>query len=209
MKVAGRTWVSHVALVCALGIAQAQGPLQSPWDVHPVAVSAKSYSCPTVKVLPKDIAAADFYSDAKHSIIDPEREAAYKAASAVYTDLSRDAEKAADEFQKTGSAQAAACVMKLLDAQAQAQAMTGSMSTNQANYVQNWTLGALAVTYLKVRTAGVPVEQKMAVDGWMKTVAQQVESYFQERREKKTKDGQNNHLYWAGFSVMAAGIAGE
>ncbi len=205
-------WMGRVAVaVCAVVGAQAQSALRSPWDLHPVAVSTKSYSCPAVKVLPKDIAAADFYSDAKHSVIDPQREAAYKAASAVYTDVSRDAAKAADEFQKSGSSQAAACAMKLLSAQANAHAMTGSMSTNQAQYVQNWTLGALAVTYLKVRSAGpamgLSAEEKAEVDAWMRTVGQQVETYFQARREKKTKDGQNNHLYWAGFSVMAAGIA--
>jgi len=44
--------------------------------------------------------------------------------------------------------------MKILLQQAQANAMSGSMSSNQANYVQNWTIGALAITYLKVKPAG-------------------------------------------------------
>jgi poly(beta-D-mannuronate) lyase len=34
-----------------------------------------------------------------------------------------------------------------------------------------------------------------------------VETYFAARRAKGTTDGRNNHLYWAGFAAMSAGIA--
>jgi poly(beta-D-mannuronate) lyase len=200
------------AAACAAGGASAQVALKSPWDLHPVKVTQASFSCGTPAPLPKDIVASDFYSDAKHSIIDPVREAAYKKAQEQFDEVTRATEKAADDFQKTGSAQAATCVVQLLAAQAQVDAMTGSMSTNQAQYVQNWTMGALAISYLKVRNGeaqapGTTAAQTAAIEAWLRTVGQQVEAYFQERREKKTKDGQNNHLYWAGFSVMAAGIA--
>lgn len=190
----------------------AEVPLRSPWDVHPVTVRHEDYRCPTAPVLPYDIVASDYYSDSKHSVVDEKRKAAYDEVKAQYLQVTHDAEEAADHFQQTGSTQAAACVMKVLEVQAQANAMTGSMSTNQANYMQGWTMGALAITYLKVRTAG-PValgatpEQTAAVQAWMKKVGQQVKDYFQARREKRTTDGQNNHLYWAGFTAMAVGVA--
>ena len=190
----------------------AEVPLRSPWDVHPVTVRHEDYRCPTAPVLPYDIVASDYYSDSKHSVVDEKRKAAYDEVKAQYLQVTHDAEEAADHFQQTGSTQAAACVMKVLEVQAQANAMTGSMSTNQANYMQGWTMGALAITYLKVRTAG-PValgatpEQTAAVQAWMKKVGQQVKDYFQARREKRTNDGQNNHLYWAGFTAMAVGVA--
>ena len=207
-----RCAVAAIVLVSG-GVAAwgAGAPLRSPWDLKPVKVTDASYSCAKPVVLPKDIVAADFYSDAKHSIIDEKRKAAYDAVQQQFMDVMDEAEKAADEFQKNGSAQAAACVMNVLEAQAAAKAMTGSMSTNQANYVQNWTLGGLAIAYLKVRSAGTAMgatpEQTLAVQAWMKTVGTQVEDWFQARRVKGTTDSQNNHNYWAGFSVMAAGIA--
>ena len=208
-------WFSGLATAAfSAGALSAQVPLRSPWDVHPVKIASAAYTCESPAVLPHDIVASDFYSDAKHSVIDPKREAAYKAASATYTDVTRAAEAAADDFQKTGSAKAAACVMEILGEQAKANAMTGSMSSNQAQYVQNWTIGALAITYLKVRSAGSDAlesqpGQTAAVKAWLQTVGRQVQVYFQARHEKQTKDGTNNHLYWAGFAVMAAGIASD
>jgi len=186
-------------------------PLKSPWDVKPVKVSDAGFRCAKVDALPHDVVASDFYSDAKHSVIDEKRKAAYDAIKDQYTTVTDEAERAADDFQKTGSAAAAACVMQVLETQAAGNAMTGSMSSNQANYVQNWTLSGLAISYLKVRTAGPALgatpEQIQAVQAWMQTVGQQVAQWFDARRAKGTTDSQNNHYYWAGFSVMATGIA--
>ena len=162
--------------------------------------------------MPRDIVAYDYYSDSKHSVIDRTRQAAYEAASKPYGDVEESVERAADNFQRTGSREAAACAAQILFAQAQAKSMTGSMSSNQAYYVQNWALGALAVAWLKVRPAGdaalgLTPAQSAAINAWMKTVAGQVEDYFEHLHEKGAESGRNNHFYWAGFAVMAAGIA--
>lgn len=188
------------------------GVLLSPWDLRTVKVNGGKYSCPNGPTLSHDIKAFDYYSDDKHSVKDEKRYAAYNAAQAQYTEVSIAAERAADEFQASGNSSAAGCVMRILLQQAQADAMTGSMSSNQANYLQNWTLGALAVTYLKVRQAGsnslgATPQQAAVLQAWIERVGEQVETYFAARRNKGTTDGRNNHLYWAGFAAMAAGIA--
>lgn len=192
--------------------AGAAASLVSPWDLHGVKVKDGKYSCPTVATLPHDVDAFDYYTDAKHSIIDPKKYAAYNAIKAQYTGVTDAAERAADQFQETGDASAAACAMKILIQQSQADALTGSMSSNQANYVQNWTLGSLAIPYLKVRQVGPDAlgatpAQIASAQAWMQKVGGQVEAYFAARRAKGTNDGRNNHLYWAGFAAMAAGIA--
>ncbi|MFZ1940669.1 MAG: alginate lyase family protein [Terracidiphilus sp.] len=184
--------------------------LLSPWDLHPVSLTDAKYDCPTVTALPHDIVAYDYYSDSKHSIIDPTRYAAYQAASKQYGGVEDAAERAADNFQSTGSRAAAACAARILFAQAQANAMAGNMSSNQAYYVQNWAVGALAVAWLKVRSAdalGLSPVQTAALTSWMKTVAGQVEDYFDKQHEKNSGSGVNNHYYWAGFAALAAGIA--
>jgi poly(beta-D-mannuronate) lyase len=182
--------------------------LRSPWDVKPVALTGVEFHCDGVPKLPHDVVATSFYSDSKHSVTDPVKKAAYDEARAPYQEAQDRTAKAADFFVKTGSRAAAACVVHDLAVEAQANAMTGSMSSNQAQYVQNWTLGALAISWLKVQQAHAATPEELAaIRPWMHAVASQVETYFEARRAKETNDGRNNHLYWAGFSVMAAGIA--
>jgi len=198
-----------IAGLSAGTVAQATASsLRSPWDVQRVTVTDAPYACPSLPTLPKDITATSYYSDAKKSVIDEAKKEAYDDAKAPFSQVSSKTAAAADAFRKTGSKAAAACVVSSLLQQAKADAMTGAMSSNQANYVQNWTIGALAVAWLKVREAKPATPEQLAViDPWMKTVAKQVEAWFDERGRKPTTDSQNNHHYWAGFAVMAVGIA--
>jgi poly(beta-D-mannuronate) lyase len=199
-----------LAAICAAHCL-AQVPSQtlvSPWDIHPPHPHDTPYACNVPAPLPKDIVAYDFYSDAKHSIIDPTRYAAYTAAAKRFEDTTHAAESAADSFQSSGSQAAANCVLQVLLTDANAGSMTGEMASNQSNYVQNWTLGALAVTWLKVRSAepGSPADRQL-VTAWLDTVAGKVHDYFAERHGKGTTDSSNNHYYWAGFAVMGSAIA--
>lgn len=218
-RVASIVIASIGCAICACGAAkpahaakhQAQS-LRSPWDLHPVTLTESKYDCPSLAPLPHDIVAYDYYSDAKHSITDPTRHAAYEAAAKPFQEIEEATEHAADDFQSTGSREAAACAAQLLVQQAQANAMTGSMSSNQAYYVQNWAIGALAIVWLKVQSAGaaaleVSPAQTAELQAWMKTVAAQVRDYFEGMHEKNAGSGRNNHYYWAGFAVMSAGIA--
>ncbi len=200
--------------VPAATAAPAKESLHSPWDLHAVTLADAKYSCPQVPTLPHDIVAYDYYSDSKHSIIDPTRHAAYAAASKPFGEVEGAAVRAADEYQHSGSSQAAACAAQIILQQAQADAMTGSMSSNQAYYVQNWAIGALAVAWLKVRPAGpsalgITSPQAAVLASWMKKVGGQVEDYFEGLHEKGASSGRNNHLYWAGFAAMSAGIAAD
>jgi poly(beta-D-mannuronate) lyase len=182
-------------------------PLKSPWKAAKNAPAKGDYNCPAMAALPHDIVAADYYSDAKHSIIDPTRYAAYNKAQEVFRAQLDNVEAAADTYQKNGNPAAVSCVVKTLMADAAADAMTGSMSTNQAEYVRHWTLGALAVAYLKVQQSpAVAPADNAAISAWMLKVGDAMEAYFEARRTKGTDDGRNNHLYWAGFSAMGAGI---
>jgi poly(beta-D-mannuronate) lyase len=197
-------------VLSAAASASGAAPLQSPWDKKPVAVKDAGYSCPAVVPLPKDIDAFSFYSDEKKSVIDPKLYAKYNAVQEQFRGVTADSIAAAEKFRSTGSKAAAECVLKILDAEADAGAMTGTMASNQSYYVQNWTIGALAVTWLKVRGAepGTAADRAKAI-AWMAKVAGSTEEYFTQRHIKGTNDGTNNHYYWAGFAVMAAGIAAD
>lgn len=187
--------------------AVAQNKLHSPWDFRPVVLSNARYDCPGSVPVSHDITLSDYYSDDKHSIVDPARHAAYEAADAPFQALTKATESAADNFQQTGSRAAAVCALRLITDAARSDAMTGAMSSNQAYYVQGWTLGAVAIAYLKVRPSGlVAAADQALIASWLERVAASTHQYFDGRWEKKT-DAQNNHLYWAGLSVLAAGVA--
>ena len=192
---------------CA-AVAQHEPALRSPWDVHTVSVTDIPYRYTPPEPLPKDIEATDYYSDAKHSVIDPVRFAAYNAREKSFRDTMRLVESAADKFQATGSRAAAECVLHVLAINAQAGAVTGKMSSNQAYYVQNWTLAALAITWLKVRGAEPGLlEDRQAVVTWLRSIASCTQGYFDRGRAKGSGDSKNNHYAWAGLSIMATGIA--
>jgi len=204
MRLAG---AACLLLLCASAFA---APLRSPWNALVTPASAQPYACPAIPPLPRDIVAYDYYSDARKSVPDAARLNAYRQAAAPFDRTMTQAERAADFYLKTGSAAAASCVLQILDIDARNQAMTGAMASNQSYYVQNWTLGALAVTYLKVRdsSAATPAD-RTEIAAWLVRVAHSTQSYFSARHAKNTKDGRNNHLYWAGFAVMSAGIAAD
>ena len=126
-------------------------------------------------------------------------------------DFSRAVVKAADAYQTTGSRTAAECVFGLLDAAARQKTLTGEMGTGQASYVQGWNLGAWSVAYLKVRGSGAATtEQARNIVGWLKKLAGENRGYYEDkRRKRRPNDSDNNHVYWAGFAIAAAGIAND
>jgi poly(beta-D-mannuronate) lyase len=203
--------------------AWAKEPLKSPWDLHPVALTDASYECPSVPTLPHDFATNSYYTDGKYSIPDPVLKKKYEDSVATIEDFSRAVVRAADDYQTTGSHAAALCAVNLLDAAAKQQALTGTMGSGQASYVQKWNLGAWSVAYLKVRNselnaymknraaAQISEEQEHEITSWLKQLAEASQNYIEEkrRRHQHPNDSDNNHLYWAGFAVAAAGIAND
>ena len=188
--------------------AHAATPLRSLWDTKQVTLSDASYSCPGIVHLSPDLTTDRFYSDSKSSIIDPEKWKAYVASSGPYKELGQRIVDAADAYRTTGSREAAECAVRHMGAAANDGVFTGKMSSNQAYYVQGWVIGAIAIAYLKVRDSGlISDRQSKQILPWIVNVVHQTMDYYDARRKKGTGDAENNHLYWAGVEVAAAGVA--
>lgn len=188
--------------------ANAADSLRSPWDGKDVKLTAASYSCPEIVHLSPDLTTDRFYSDAKSSIIDPEKWKAYVVTSGPYKELGQRIVDAADAYRTTGSRAAVECAVQHMQVAAKDGVFTGKMSSNQAYYVQGWVIGAIAIAYLKVRGSGlISAEQSHEILPWIVSVVRQTMDYYDALRQKGTGDGENNHLYWAGVEVSAAGIA--
>lgn len=183
-------------------------PLKSPWDGRPVPLTDAAYTCPDPPPFSKSLDAESYYSDAHHSIIDPVKKAAYERAAEAPDHLGQWTTQAADAYLRHGSRAGAQCVYTLLSAAAAAKAWSASMPTGQAHYVQKWLLAGTAMAYLKVRNTGVgTLEQDKEIQKWFGLLADQVIDYVDDKMKNPNSDAWNNHRYWAGLAVCAAGIA--
>lgn len=193
--------ISILLLGCA---ASARAALRSPWDAWPVAATSSPYACPPIVHLSPDLTTNGFYADGKGSIVDPAKMAEYARTSGPYKKLGQVIVDAADAWRSTGSRDAAACALQHMQAAARDGVFTGRMSSHQACYVQGWVIGAIAIAWLKLDGSGVrTAEARQLVLPWVVQVVHQTQAFYDTKNEK------NNHLYWAGVEVAAAGIAAD
>ncbi|MFK0161577.1 alginate lyase family protein [Rhizobium sp. NPDC090279] len=188
---------------------QAATALHSPWDT-PVSASKTqtAFICPGAPQLPVTLKLSDYYTDAAHSIVDPVRKQAYDEATHNLRSAMRAVVDMADRYRSHGDEAAATCAAHFLDSFAAGNALSGSTATNQAVYVQGWMLGSFAVAWLKIRSDNtIPADERSRIIGWLGDIASRNIAYYEPRSDKT--DGRNNHRYWAGFTAMAAGIAGN
>lgn len=198
-----------LSLLAGAAPAQADG-LKSPWDSRPVALTDAPYGCPAPPRFSKSLDAEGYYIDTHHSVIDPVKKAAYEKAAEAPDHLGLWTTQAADAYLRHGSRAGAQCVYALLSAAAQANAWTAAMPTGQAHYVQKWLLAGTAMAYLKVRNTGVgTADQDQAIQKWFHSLADRIEDYVQSKLKYDGSDAWNNHRYWSGLAVAAAGIAGN
>lgn len=182
--------------------------LRSPWDALAIAPTDAPYTCPAPPPFSRTLEVNGYYNDLHHSVIDEKAREAEEKATEAPTHLGQWSSEAADAYLTTGSRAAAACVYSLLDAAAQAHAWSGEMPTSQGHYEQKWLLAAAAVSYLKVRNSGAGTpDQEKNIHKWLGSVADRVTEYVESKLSNLDSDAWNNHRYWAGFAVAAAGIA--
>jgi poly(beta-D-mannuronate) lyase len=182
--------------------------LRSPWDGRSITPTDAPYNCPQPPPFSKSLDVEGYYTDAHHSIIDEKKREAEEKATEAPTHLGQWSGEAADAWRTKGSRAAAACVESLLDAAAQAHAWSADMPTSQGHYEQKWLLAAVAISYLKVRGSGLATpDQQKNIQKWFTSLADRVMDYVETKEVNPDSDAWNNHRYWSGLAVAAAGIS--
>jgi poly(beta-D-mannuronate) lyase len=182
--------------------------LRSPWDGIKVTQTETAYNCPGLPPFASTVDIGSYYTDSHASVIDQAKFDAFQKGSEPSTHLSQYVTLAADAYLAKGSKPAAVCAYSLLEAAAKADAWAGKMPGFQGVYLQNWLLSAVAMSYLKIRNSAVgKTTQDAAIQKWLDHLAVRVGEYFDAEVKQRGSDGENNHLYWAGLAVAAAGIA--
>jgi len=201
-------WCVPLLCTVTLVIPVSAEPLLSPWDWTKIPPTDALYACPAPPAFSKTLRLEGSYIDKKYSIIDEKKQAVFDRDSAGPTHLGQYAGLAADAWLSQGSRPAAACVYSLLTAAARADAWDDKMPTNNGVYMQNWLLSGTALAYLKVRKSGAgTAQQDEQIQQWFRKLAARVKDYFDNGRKHSGSDAWNNHMYWAGLSLAAAGIA--
>lgn len=203
------------AALCAGAAMASQGPgLAPPFDVQQVrektgTLDKKDFTCPAPPAPMKDIQVESFYSnaDGSASVVDPEKYAAYKAASKPASVFEISLASTANRYVRSNPPRPdlAACDLKWLSTWAEGDALLGSVNKN-GEYTRKWLLGSIATAWMQIRgEPSLDPKQKQEVTDWVRKVANVVRADFS--RDSQLKSRQNNHLFWAAWSVGAAGMA--
>jgi len=163
---------------------------------------------PSAPVTPpiRDVAGVSFYVDDSKSVADPDLRAQNLAALAPLRRYVADVVALSDGWMVSQPADPryAQRAAAALAAWASAGALLGQVN-QQGAYEREWTLGSLALAYLKIRDAAVVAPaHHAAIQRWLCAIASAVRPPY-ERMNKKSSS--NNHAYWTGLAVAAAGIA--
>ncbi|QBE67005.1 alginate lyase [Pseudoduganella lutea] len=152
----------------------------------------------------RDIDANRYYTDARSSVIDPVLKTRNEAAVRPVNDFLEVVARRASAWQRRGDVADAHCALNWLEAWARPGAMLGTMTTPQSYYTRKWTLGGMALSYARVRDAATPA-QRQAIEGWFGRLADATIAHSDAH-----KGVRNNHYYWEGLAVTAAGaVTGE
>lgn len=154
----------------------------------------------------RDLAGVSFYVDADKSIVDPDLKAENAAALRPLRDAVLQIVKLADGWMvsRPPNRAYAAYALEGLSRWADADALLGTVN-HQGEYEREWTLGSLALAYLKIRdTNEVDDHERTAIERWFRRLAVEVMPYYE---RPGLRSNANNHAYWAGMAVAAVGVS--
>jgi poly(beta-D-mannuronate) lyase len=190
----------------------ARDPLRGPFDVEARrAIVGRRLSPPGApRTIPPvhDVLGVSYYRDAQRSVVDPVLRDQNEAALRPLRAFVRDVVDLANGWLESTPAQSAYAESALarLDSWARAGALLGAVDP-QGEYEREWTLGALALAVLQVRAApGLDPAVLARVTAWLASVARAVQPHY---ANPQRIDNRNNHAYWSGLAVAAAGVCAD
>lgn len=190
------------------------------WRSHPIypglkwrTVAAKQKPgkpCDKVPAPVRDIATVSKYGEknsTNSSVVDEESEQQYLQDIAPIVSFTTEVSNRTDHFiegRSTGDYDAR-CALDWLDAWAQGGAFLGTVN-RQGEAVRKWELGTLATSYIKLAEAPTIDPDKLTrIRTWIHAIAMEVKADYSRDTTKSSRN--NNHMNWASWSVLAAGIA--
>jgi len=164
--------------------------------------AASSGACTPALPVPRDLFGVSYYVDsAHHSIADPALQKKNVEQLKPVRDYLAGIVRMTDAAVQ-GSASDGDCAFAWFQAGATSGGLLGDVN-RQGGYEREWTLCGLALEYLKLRDTGRLSDggARATVELWLDRIARAVRPVAEKENER------NNHAYWTGLGVAAAGIA--
>ena len=204
--------IPSILAVLALAVCTADAradQLKSPWDGHPVALTDAAYTCPDPPPFSKSLDAEGYYTDAHHSVIDPVKKAAYEKAAEAPDHLGQWTTQAADAYLRHGSRAGAQCVLRCYSRPPRPP-KPGPLPCPPARPTTCrsgcWPVPQWLISRSAIPALARPSRTRKSRSG-SGLLADQVVDYVDDKMKNPNSDAWNNHRYWAGLAVCAAGIA--
>lgn len=201
-----------VYTVLAAAICRAAEPLRSPFDVTErralFGTKGEALSCPSPPPPVRDLTFSGFYADAGQgsSIVDPDAKKAYEHATRAISQYETRLTEMSDLYVRShpSRAEIAACVLDWLHSWARGEAMLGR-ATDQGGYVRKWGLAPVSASYLKILSEpSLDAAKRSVAARWIARWASVVKTDYSSGAHRASR--QNNHLYWAAWSIILAGV---
>lgn len=146
-------------------------------------------------------------SDKARSTLNEASEKAFRDATADITKLERDTSKIVMQYMRDGRPEQLDCALNLLTTWAKADALESKDFNHTGKSMRKWALGSMSSSYLRLKFSNshplaAHQEQAQIIEAWFSKLADQVVSDW----DNLPMDKNNNHTYWAAWSVMATSV---
>jgi len=209
--------VSLVAVALMLPITASCGQSWTSAEIYPALIDAsvppdtgKVAPCPPAPPGVRDIETISRYGEDRRennsSVVDEEADQQYRADIKPIETFAKAITGRADDYVegKSTAISDAQCALDWMARWATDDALLGKVN-RQGEAVRKWELATFATTYIKIKDAPVDSGKLDDVRDWIHALAVKVRDDYSTGTDRESR--QNNHLYWAAWSVAAAGIA--
>ena len=185
-----------------------RGPVDAAQRQAAIGKPLARFDCAAPPMPIRDLDVERFYTDANSSIVDPAAYARLQATMRPLRDFNTRTTRMADAYLSSQPANPspARCLVGWFAHWAGNNALLGRMNGAQAEFERKWILASLALAYLNVREERtLDRGQRATIETWLARLARAVRAYPDS--DPRRESSRNNHIYWAGLAVAAAGIA--
>lgn len=186
--------------------------LRSPYPLFATFIepTPEQEKCPTPPASIHDMEYISVYTDKSEgiSIVDKEAQKKYKKQIETIKNFELKIEGWVENSFNTKSKKTenTYCAIQWLYDWAINNSYLDGKTTFQGGAVRKWSLGVLSSHYLQIKNIhNIDNQTKSEIEDWLKRVATTVITEYESKPENKSRN--NNHVYWAAWSVMITGIA--
>ena len=188
--------------------------LKPPFDIETVRKNfekpyTKKFKCKRPPEPMADLFFESMYdkSSKNASIIDPAAYDRYKKAIKPAQKLEQGLATTANYYLKSNPPrpEIAACVMSWITIWADAKGFLGK-NNKTGEFIRKWLLASISLAYMQVRDDPyIPPDIHEKAQTWIRNIATRTIKDFSKHPDITSRN--NNHMYWAAWGVMTAGLA--